>query len=80
MNNQALPFPNPGDWVSIAGAAEMLGVSGRTVARMVDDGRLRSFLPEGAFDRPANRILWRADVDDLKCALLVVSGARQTRR
>lgn len=76
MNNQTLPLPNPGDWCSIAGAARILKKSRRTVERMVANGQLVGYLPFGAPDRIASRMLWRPDVDELGVALERVRGAR----
>lgn len=69
MNNQTLPLPNIGDWCTIAGAARVLKKSRRTVERMVANGQLVGYLPFGATDRVASRLLWRADVDELAAAL-----------
>lgn len=75
MNNQTLPLPNPGDWCTIAGAARLLKLSRRTVERMVADGRLTGYLPYGAPDRVASRILWLPEVRELAAALERVRSA-----
>jgi excisionase family DNA binding protein len=69
MNAQTLPLPNPGDWCAIAGAARRLKVSRRTVERMVMDGRLTGYWPEGAAERPAGAMLWKPQVVELADAL-----------
>jgi len=78
MNAPMLPLPNPEDWCAITGAAKRLGVSTRTVERMVLDGRLRGYWPEGAPERPYSAMLWKAQVIELADALervrRVVSG------
>lgn len=76
MDNQTLPLPNPGDWLAIAGAAEHLAVSRRTVERMIEDGRLTGYWIEGARDRTAAAMLWRADVERLREALKRVRRPR----
>lgn len=75
MNNMTLPLPNPGDWVSVAGAAAILRCSVRTVTRRVREGRLKAYLPYGARDLPNNYILWRKDVADFGKALKLVRDA-----
>lgn len=79
MNAQTLPLPNPGDWCAIAGAARRLKVSRRTVERMVLDGRLTGYWPEGATRRTAAAMLWLPQVVELADALAkvrrVVNGA-----
>jgi excisionase family DNA binding protein len=69
MNAQTLPLPNPGDWCAIAGAAKRLKCSRRTVERMVSDGRLIGYWPEGAPTRAASALLWKPDVIELADAL-----------
>jgi excisionase family DNA binding protein len=76
MNEQTLPLPNIGDWCTVGGAARIMKKSRRTVERMVADGSLRGYLPFGAPDRIASRLLWRADVDELAAALERLRGAR----
>jgi hypothetical protein len=74
MDNQTLPLPNPGDWVSVAGAAAITRTSIRTITRRIADGRIKAYLPYGAADRPSNYILWRPEVRELGLALLKVKG------
>jgi excisionase family DNA binding protein len=75
MNNQTLPLPNPGDWCAVAGAAQLLGVSRRTVERMIVDGRLVGYVPYGGSRRVASQILWMHEVRDLAAALARVRRA-----
>jgi excisionase family DNA binding protein len=72
MNAQTLPLPNVGDWCAIAGAAARLKVSRRTVERMVLDGRLTGYWPEGAPHRTAAALLWKPQVIELAEALAKV--------
>jgi hypothetical protein len=74
MENQTLPLPNPGDWISPRGAAAILRTSVRTVHRRMADGRLKSYLPYGALDLPSNHILWRPEVKELGKALALARG------
>jgi excisionase family DNA binding protein len=69
MDAQTLPLPNPGDWLTIAGAMRRLHVSRRTVERMVHDGRLTGYYLEGSPRRVASAVLWRAEVMALAEAL-----------
>jgi|SRR5215207_8573699 len=69
MNAQTLPLPNIGDWCAIAGAARRLKCSRRTVERMVADGRLTGYWPEGAPKRAASALLWKPQVLELAEAL-----------
>jgi hypothetical protein len=79
MNDQTLPLPNPGDWCSIRGAARILKLSRRTVERYVALNQLTGYLPFGAPDRIASRILWRPDVDELAKALDRTRGQRAAK-
>lgn len=74
MDNQTLPLPNPGDWVSVAGAAAITRTSVRTITRRIADKRLKAYLPFGAQDRPSNYILWRPEVVELGRAILKVKS------
>jgi excisionase family DNA binding protein len=69
MNAQTLPLPNPEDWCSVAGAARLLGVSRRTVERMVLDGRLTGYTPYGGSHRVSAKLLWMPEVRQLSQAL-----------
>lgn len=74
---QALPLPNPDDWISPAGAAQILKLSLRTLERRIADGVLKSYLPFGAWDVPSSRILWRPEVEAYGRAMATVKeGAR----
>lgn len=74
MNNQTLPLPNPADWCSTVGAARLLGLSHRTVCRMISDKRLIGYLPYGATPTPSNHILWMPEVRDMAAALRKARG------
>lgn len=56
-----LPLPNPDDWLDIDAAAAELGVSYRTVTRMLCDGRLRAHRLSGR-----TVMVWRADLMSLR--------------
>jgi len=73
MNNQTLPVPNPNDWSTYSGAAALLGVSTRTVKRMVADGRLRAYAPIGAHN--GGHLLWVPEVVELAYAIARARGA-----
>lgn len=62
MNNQTLPIPNPGDWLTLNAAAEFLGVSRRTLLRMVEKRALTAYSPYGGFREKSPTMFWRADV------------------
>lgn len=66
MNVQTLPLPNPGDWVTIDGAAVILGRSKKQVIRYVADQRIRGYRFEGAGPRLADRMIWRAELEEFK--------------
>jgi hypothetical protein len=68
MNVQALPIPNPGDWLTIDGAAMLLGRSKKQVIRYVADQRIRGYRIDGAGPRLADRLLWRAEVEAFRDA------------
>lgn len=68
MNDQVLPLPNPGDWVTIEGAARILGKSKQQVIRYVADQRIRGYRLEGARERLADRVLWKPEVLEFKRA------------
>jgi excisionase family DNA binding protein len=64
MSQQALPFPNPGDWTDANGAAAILGVDRATVTRMIQRGTLHAYeIGSGSV-----RILWAPDVRELAAA------------
>jgi excisionase family DNA binding protein len=42
---EQLRFPSAGDYCTQAWAAEQIGVSLRTVARLIKDGKLKAFRP-----------------------------------
>lgn len=69
MNAQTLPLPNPGDWVTVEGAARILGKSKAQVIRYVADQRLAGYRFEGARERLADRMLWKAEVLEFKAAM-----------
>lgn len=74
MNDQTLPLPNPGDWCTIDGAAEITGRSRRTIARWVDLGTLTGYRIHGAGRRHV--ILWVPEVRELAASLERVRKGR----
>lgn len=75
MDNQTLPLPNPGDWLTVGAAATRLRKSRRTVERYVALGTLTGYWPEGAVKRAGSAMLWRPQVLELAAALDKVRGA-----
>lgn len=71
-----LAFPASGDFCTVAWAAELLGMSQRGVAKLVQDGRLREHMPlVGSRESKRHKRLLSADeVREYKRALLVVRG------
>lgn len=84
MNVQTLPLPNPGDWVTIDGAAAILGRTKKQVIRYVADQKIRGYRFEGAGPRLADRMIWRAELEKFKAAQQTVRkpplGERLARR
>lgn len=71
---QQIAIADPGDWCTYAYAAEQLGVSLRTIARMVSDGRLAGFRPLlGKHESPRHKtILYVPQLREYQRALQVV--------
>lgn len=77
LAQQALPLPNPGDWMTGARAAELLGVDRCTISRMVADGILRAYLPQCTPNKTQRfNLFWAAEVEELRQARIRVG--RQT--
>lgn len=62
MNDLRLPLPNPEDWITRAGAAELLGISPRQVSRVIVAGRLGAYRPRGATTEQKPALLWYPEV------------------
>lgn len=60
-----LQLPNPHDWLTRGAAARILGVDAATVGRMVGDGRLRGYSPDGIRGERPPVIFWRPEVEAL---------------
>lgn len=73
MNAQTLPLPNPGDWVTVEGAAMIVKRSKSQVIRYMADQRLASYRIYGSRDRLAERLIWRADAEAFRDAMKTVS-------
>lgn len=63
MNPHALSIPNPTDWLSVKGAAFLLGVSPRTVERLAVKGTLTAYRPYGAPQEKPAPMFWRDEVN-----------------
>jgi excisionase family DNA binding protein len=77
MQTEKLPLPNPGDWITINGAAELLDCSRRTVERMVDAGTLQLHVPRHGEGERVQGWLWYAQVDEVKRARQVLRRAER---
>lgn len=74
MENQ-LALPNPEDWCTVGWAADKIGVSKRTVQRLMEAGALNTFYPRrGRFDRAPDPLLCVAEVERYVAARLVLAG------
>lgn len=73
MNQMTLAIPNPGDWLTRRGAAQVLGVSERTVERMVKRRTLTEHRPNGADGERVPGMFWAAEVLRAKAAQDVLS-------
>ncbi len=67
------PVPNPTDWMTRKGAAQVLGVSERTIDRMVSRGTLAEHRPYGGDGERVPAMFWAADVLRAKAAQDVLS-------
>jgi excisionase family DNA binding protein len=74
MNNP-LPLPNPYDWTTVPGAAELLGVDRRTVDRLIDKGVLTGCTPYQGKREKRVVILWRAEVIEVRDARRKLAAA-----
>lgn len=74
MNNMTLPLPNPGDWMTIKAAGQLLSVDERTVRRFLDKGTLTKHHPYVATDEKPPVFIWRAEALALLGARNRVSG------
>lgn len=69
MNQQqALPLPNPNDWVTITGAAHFLGVHRRTIERMIERETLTGYRMWGAADEQVPQMIWKPELMQVKSA------------
>jgi len=78
-HDPTLPIPNPEDWLTRGGAAELLDVDPATVTRMVTKGRLTAYYPrgDGRPDRPRESrplMLWAPEVRQLADARRIARG------
>jgi hypothetical protein len=75
MNNMSLPLPNPYDWTTVAGAAELLSVDRRTVDRLILRGVLTGCNPYQAKGEKPVVMLWRAEVLEVRAARQKLAAA-----
>jgi len=74
--NQQLPLAVAAEWMTRGAAAALLGVHVRTVARMVEDGRLPGYWPEAAEGEESPLLLYKPEVQEFKHARNLVAGKR----
>jgi hypothetical protein len=60
-----LPIPDVTAWMTRAAAALLIGVSVRTVERMIEQAVLRAYVPHGAPDERVPILLHTAEVKDV---------------
>jgi excisionase family DNA binding protein len=70
-------LPNPAEWMTVLGAAGLLGVSRSTVERMVRTGVLTAHRPMCGGSERAPVMLWIWQVDALWCARRRVAPRRR---
>jgi len=63
-----LHVPNPTDWLTRRAAARRIGVSPRTVERLVEARVLTDYRPDADNGESAPMLLWRAEVDEVRDA------------
>lgn len=71
LQQDALPIPNPQDWLGVPAAARLLHCSRPHVYYLVKHGRLTGYTLDGA----SVTMLWAAEVHELAAARLRVRGA-----
>lgn len=75
MNVSTLPSgPNPHDWATREAVAQELDVDGRTVARMVEAGRLTAYYPRYRTGEQRRAMFWWPEVVAYAAARKTVSG------
>jgi hypothetical protein len=63
-----MDIPNPRDWITQTGAAEMLEVDVRTIPRMIERGLLSQYWPRGGRHELRPKLLRYAEVLELRDA------------
>ena len=77
MQMEKLPLPNPEDWITIDGTAELLDVSRRTVTRLIGANTLTLHRPRHRKGERVQGWLWYPQVIAYARALSVVRGAER---
>jgi hypothetical protein len=72
--SETLPLPNPGDWLTTAGTAVLLGVHRRQVERFAAAGTLTAYQPAAADTERAPVLFWRPEVEQLRDARRISRG------
>jgi excisionase family DNA binding protein len=68
MNQDKLPLPNPGDWLSGQQAARVIGIGRGTLYDLMNAGKIHSYRI-GAF-----RVFWRSEIEAYRDARNLVGG------
>lgn len=76
MQQETLPIPNPGDWLTVSATAQALGTSRRTVMRMAARGALRDYSPIGADGEKPTVLFWWADVAKIRAAREAIAAGQ----
>jgi excisionase family DNA binding protein len=79
MKQDTLPLPNPTDWLTTKAAAWLLGMSTRSVERMVERGVLRAYRPYGAQKEKVPAMFWRPEVNAVVDARTVLAATETAR-
>jgi excisionase family DNA binding protein len=76
----APPIPNPTEWLTLAGAAFLLGVHKTTVTRMARAGVLTGYRPYGAPKERRAVMFWRAEVNKVLDARITLATTKSDAR
>lgn len=73
-SQMTLPLPDPGAWMTIKAVARLLGVTRKTVDRMLASERLTGYSPVADPDERAPVLIWRDDAMSMLSARNRVAG------